>query len=54
MDDPPLYPIRRSFASFRICGVSINNILRRRAMNAGVTVGGKNTIHEIEEWLRQK
>ena len=32
-------------------GVSINNILRRRAMNAGVTVGGKNTIHGIRRMV---
>ena len=27
------------------------NILRRRAMNAGVTVGGKNTIHGIRRMV---
>lgn len=32
-------------------GVSINNMLRRRAMGAGVTVGGKNTIHGIRRMI---
>ena len=34
------------FEGFRD-GVSINNILRRRSADAGVMVGGKNTIHGI-------
>ncbi len=43
----------RSLAPFQgfNSGVSINNILRRRAMNAGVTVGGKNTIHGIRRMV---
>lgn len=43
----------RSLAPFQgfNSGVSINNILRRRAMNAGVMVGGKNTIHGIRRMV---
>lgn len=32
-------------------GVSINNMLRRRAIDAGVTAGGKNTIHGIRRMI---
>lgn len=43
----------RSLAPFQgfNSGVSINNILRRRAINAGVMVGGKNTIHGIRRMV---
>lgn len=32
-------------------GVSINNMLKRRAIDAGVTAGGKNTIHGIRRMI---
>ena len=38
------------FEGFRD-GVSINNILRRRSADAGVMVGGKNTIHGIRRMI---
>ena len=43
----------RSLAPFQgfNSGVSINNILRRRAINAGVMAGGKNTIHGIRRMV---
>lgn len=38
------------FEGFRD-GVSINNILRRRSADAGVMVGGTNTIHGIRRMI---
>lgn len=43
----------RSLAPFKEFhdGVSINNILRRKCAIAGVTIGGKNTIHGIRRMI---